>query len=119
MYQGMPINLIACSINCWADALADEVRPDRGHVEAVLRKQLFAELDVAGLRECLVDLEVVAPARELEAVEAPRGRLRGQLREREVGPLAREERDRARHRQTAVRTGTARPGAPSSEVVGS
>ncbi len=76
-------------------------------------------VDVTRLGECLVDFEVVAPARELEAVEAPAGRFGCQLGEREIRPLAGEERDRARHPQTAVRTGTASPAAPSSEVVGS
>ena len=42
--------------------------------------------------ERLRDVEVIAPARELEAVEAPLAALGHQLRERQVRPLPREER---------------------------
>jgi hypothetical protein len=49
------------------------------------------------LRERPVDLEVVAPARELEAVVAPGRALRGDVLELEVGPLPGEQRDRSGH----------------------
>ncbi len=54
-----------------ADRLADEVRADRPHAEAVALEQLAAPVRVAAVGERLVDLEVVAPAGELEPVEAP------------------------------------------------
>src|SRR5438132_7689297 len=44
------------------------------------------------------DVEVVAPRGQLEAVVAPALRLLGERRQRQVGPLAGEEGDRARHR---------------------
>ena len=52
---------------------------------------------VARLGERAVDLEVVAPAGELEAVEAPAAGLRRELLERQVGPLAGEQRDGTCH----------------------
>ena len=54
-----------------ADGLADEVRADREAAEPVLLEQLPLRVDVAVVRERRVDVEVVAPAGELEAVEAP------------------------------------------------
>ena len=54
-------------------------------------------LDVAGVGERPIDLEVVSPARELDAVETPAGGAGGEVGERQVGPLAGEEGDRSRH----------------------
>jgi hypothetical protein len=45
-------------------------------------EQLLPRVGVARIRKRLVDLEVVAPAGELEAVEAPAARLPGQLFQR-------------------------------------
>jgi hypothetical protein len=81
-----------------AHGLADEVRAEGPASEAVPAEQLSALAEVGRVGERLVDLEVVAPARELEPVEAPAADLLRQLRERQVGPLAGEERDRTRHR---------------------
>ena len=105
-------------INRIADTLTDEVRADRVDLQPVPFENVAPRVDVPGIGKRLVDFEVVAPASQLEAVEAPRTRLRSELLDRQVGPLAGEERDRPRH-QAAANTGTARPGAPSSEVVGS
>ena len=106
-----------------ADRLADEVRADRPHAEAVPLEQLAPLLRVAGVGDRLVDLEVVAPARELEAVEAPAARSAG--RESSSGRSAHWPVNRVTGRAisspcfwTAV-SGTASPAAPSSEVVGS
>src|SRR5581483_11554913 len=86
-------------VDAVADALADEMRADRPHVEAVTLEQPAPPLRVAGVGERPVDLEVVAPARELEAVEAPAAAALRELLERQVGPLAGEEGDRASHRR--------------------
>ena len=76
-----------------ADGLADEVRAERPDAEAVLLQQAADGLRVAGIGDRPVDLEVVAPAGELEAVVAPARDLRRELRDRQIGPLAGEERD--------------------------
>ena len=55
---------------------------------------------LAGVGERCRHVEVVAPARELEAVVAPAFRLCGELGERQVGPLAGKERDRSGHAPT-------------------
>ena len=52
---------------------------------------------VAVVGERGVDVEVVAPAGELEAVEAPGAGLLGELGERQVGPLAGEQSDGSCH----------------------
>ncbi len=80
-----------------AHRLADQVRGDREALEAVAVEDLPASVDVARVGERLVDVEVIAPAGELEAVEAPAPSLVGELLERQVGPLAGEERDRTCH----------------------
>ena len=80
-----------------ADGLPDEVLRDREAAQAVLGEQLAAAVGVGVVRQGRVHVEVVAPAGELEAVEAPLGRLLGQRRERQVGPLAGEERHGSCH----------------------
>ena len=85
-----------------ADGLADEMRADRPHAEAVRLEQLAAAARVAAVGDRLVDLEVIAPAGELEAVEPPAGAARGEVGEREVGPLAGEQRERTRHQLSFV-----------------
>ena len=55
-----------------AHRLADEVVADRPAPEAVALQQLAPAGGVVGLGQRAVDLEVVAPARQLEAVEAER-----------------------------------------------
>jgi hypothetical protein len=62
-------------------------------------EELLPRIGVARIRKGLVDLEVVAPAGELEAVEAPATCLLGQLFQRQVGPLAGEQRDDSGDRQ--------------------
>ena len=80
-----------------AHGLADEVVADREHLEAVLGEQVAAPLRVAVLLERALDVEVVTPARELEAVEAELLRLLGDGLEGQIGPLAGEQGDRSRH----------------------
>src|SRR6476469_3565838 len=81
-----------------ADRLPDEVRAEREAVQVVALEDLLDSADVVVLRERAVDLEVVAPAGELESVEGPAPRLLRELLERQVGPLAGEEGDRSGHR---------------------
>jgi hypothetical protein len=80
-----------------AHRLPNEVVADGVALEPVALQQLSLPGGVVRLRERAVDLEVVAPGRQLEAVEAPLGDFGGQLLERDVGPLAGEQRDGSRH----------------------
>jgi hypothetical protein len=82
-----------------ADGLADEVRAQGEAVQVVALEHLLDGAGVTRLGERLVNLEMVAPAGELEPVEAPPARLLGQLLERQIGPLTGEERDGPRHRK--------------------
>jgi hypothetical protein len=61
-----------------AQSLALEQRPHRGRVPRIAER--------------LGDVEVIAPARELEPVEAPVAAFRRQLGERQVRPLPGEQR---------------------------
>ena len=76
--QNRPVALV----DAVADRLADEVRADRPHVQTVPLEERTLLLGVPAVGDRLVDLEVVAPARELETVEAPAGTASGQLLER-------------------------------------
>ena len=78
-----------------AGGLADEVRGDRPAAEVVLREKLPDGLDVARLVDGADDVEVVAPAGELDAFVAHRFDLGQELGDLEVGPLAGEEGNRA------------------------
>nr|WP_245715064.1 hypothetical protein [Micromonospora inyonensis] len=80
-----------------ADRLADQMVGDGGGLEVVLRQRLALAVDVRLVGQGLVDLEVVAPAGDLQAVVAPLGGVPADLVERKIGPLAGEERDRSRH----------------------
>ena len=60
-------------VDAVADRLADEMRSDRPDAETVALEQLAPPLRVAAVGDRLLDLEVVAPAGELEPVEAPAG----------------------------------------------
>jgi hypothetical protein len=88
-----------------AHRLADEVRADRPALEPVLLEQLALLAEVVGLSQRPVDLEVVAPAGELQPVESEGRGLAGQVLKRQVGPLAREERDWPRHAAILRRVG--------------
>ena len=79
------------------DCLADQVGADRPAPQAVALEQVAVSLDVTGVGQRPIDLEVVSPARELDAVEAPPSGAGGEVGERQVGPLAGEEGDRSRH----------------------
>ena len=85
-----------------AHGLAGEVVGDRVHLQAVTLEDVEPGLDVVGVLDRGPRVEVVAPAGDLEAVVAPAGCQRGDLLERQIGPLAGEQRDRTRHDVTPV-----------------
>ena len=91
-----------------ADRLADEMRAEREAVQVVALEHLLDAGAVVVLGQRTVDLEMVAPAGELEAVEAPAAGLLGQVLQRQVCPLAGEERDRSRHRGDLMRVASGR-----------
>jgi hypothetical protein len=78
-----------------ADRLPDEVVGDGEDLQVVLGQQLEATGDVRLVGQRLVDLEVVTPAGDLQSVVAPLGGEPAHLLERQVGPLAGEQRDRS------------------------
>ena len=82
------------------DRLADEVGADREAVQVITLEHLLQAAAVVRLREGPVDLEMVAPAGELEPVEAPLAGFCGEVLERQVGPLAGEQRDWTAHDRT-------------------
>ena len=96
--ENRPVTLV----DAVADRLADEMRADRENVQMVALQDLLLRPAVAVVLERLVDLEVVAPAGELETVEAPAAGLRGKILERQVGPLAGEQRDGTGHRDASL-----------------
>ncbi|GHC08449.1 hypothetical protein GCM10010348_33370 [Streptomyces anthocyanicus] len=80
-----------------ADGLADQVVGDGPALEAVLVEQLVPGVHVGRIREGLVDLEVVAPAGEFQAVVAEVAGEPADLLQRQVRPLSGEEREVAWH----------------------
>ncbi len=84
-------------VDAVADRLADEMRAERPAAEAVLLEEAALLATVRLVRERAIDLEVVAPAGELQPVEAPGATPLGEIRERQVGPLAGEQGDGTGH----------------------
>src|SRR5262245_19661599 len=84
-------------VDAVAHGLADEVRRDREAPEAVVLEHRPVLLRVVLVLVAARDVEVVAPARELQAVVAEVLGLPGEHLERQVGPLAGEETDRTGH----------------------
>ena len=81
-----------------AHRLPDEVVADREHLQPVLLEDVAARPERSlSSASALVHLEVIAPAGELEAVEAPGRRLLGDGLEWQVGPLAGEQRHGSAH----------------------
>ena len=62
-----------------ADRLPHEMGAERPHTETVAIEQPAEAGDVAVVGECLVDVEVIAPAGELEALIAPVSCSRGNI----------------------------------------
>ena len=77
--------------------LADQVVADGEHLQVVLFQQLALLGAVVVLGQGLVDLEVVAPAGQLQAVVAEFVAFPGQFGHGQVGPLAGEQRYRSSH----------------------
>ena len=88
-------------VDAIADGLPDEVRAERPALESVPLEELPPLAAVGVVRERAVDLEMVAPAGELEPVEPPGGAGGGEIGDGQVGPLPREQRDRSGHRLVA------------------
>ena len=80
-----------------ADGLAGEVVGDREDLEVVLVQDGEPVGDVVVVGGAAPDVQVVAPAGDLQAVEAPAGREPRDLLEGQVGPLAGEEGDGSSH----------------------
>ena len=80
-----------------AHGLPDEVVGDRPAAQAVLLQQGVPPGQVAVLAQRPVHLEVIPPARQLEAVVPPRAGQPGHLFQRQVRPLAGEQGERMRH----------------------
>ena len=80
-----------------ANALAHQVRADGVALEVVLVQDVPAALDVGVALQRLVNLEVVAPAGELQGIEAPRAGFARHIFQSQVGPLAGEKTDWSRH----------------------
>jgi hypothetical protein len=97
---------LVAAVHGVAHRLAHEVVAHRVHLEAVRGQAVAQPVAVVVLGERAPDVEVVAPAGELEAVVAPARGLGGERVEGHVGPLAGEERDGAwGHRRRGVGAG--------------
>src|SRR5690348_3580487 len=73
------------------------MRPDRPAAQPVAVQKLGALAAIARVGDGRGHVEVVAPARELQAVKTPLSRLLRQLRQGQIRPLTGEQRDRTRH----------------------
>ncbi len=80
-----------------AHGLTDEMGRDRVALQSVPLQQRATLGHVARLLDRRGDVEVVAPARQLEAVVPHVACERSEFCEREIGPLAGEESDGTRH----------------------
>ena len=80
-----------------AHRLADQMIADREAGKTVIPEQLPLRPDIPPLPERATDVEVIAPAGQLEPVIAPRLRFGGEGFERKVGPLTGEQRDGTGH----------------------
>ena len=85
------------SVDVVAHGLADEVTRDRVAGEAVVFEQRPLFMDVFLAARGGVDVEMIAPAGELDSIVAHLLDEGGQLFERKVGPLAGEQGDGAGH----------------------
>lgn len=84
-----------------SDALAHQVRADRPAAQAVPLEQFALAPDVAIIFECSIDLEVIAPTGQFQAIVAPTFRPFSQLLKGEIGPLSGEERYWTRHTRSS------------------
>ena len=79
------------------DELADQVVRDRPALQAVLGEEGVPPFAILVVVEGLLDVEVVAPAGELDAVVAPLAGLLADRFQGQVGPLAGEQGDGSGH----------------------
>ena len=86
-----------------ADRLAGKVVGDRPDAKPVTGEQLLLLGDVRVVVGGALDIEVVPPTRDLEAVVPPAGGPFTQLGERHVCPLTSEQGDGSIHRATSFR----------------
>ena len=89
-------------VDAVTDGLADEVRSERPAPEAVPLEELPSFAAVGVVHQRAVDLEVIAPAGEFEPVEPPAGAGGREIGDRQVRPLAGEQRDRSGHRLVSL-----------------
>ena len=80
-----------------ANRLADQVIRDCPDFQLVFLQQVVASLAVVLVAECLLDVEVIAPAGQLDALVTPFSGLFANDFEGQIGPLAGEERHGTRH----------------------
>ena len=79
---------LVTGVNVVQHRLADQMPTDGEHLQIVLFQQFTLLRTVVVLVERLVDLEVIAPAGQLESIVAEAANLPGQLGHGQVGPLA-------------------------------
>jgi hypothetical protein len=70
-----------------AHALADQVSADGKTFQVVFRQNVLAALDILVTLQRFIDLKVIAPTGEFEAVVAEAGRFLCHRVKRQVGPL--------------------------------
>ena len=85
------------------DALSDEVIGDRKQLQVVLLQEVAFTAAVGIVGDRLVDLEMVAPASQLEPVVTKLTGLLAQRLEGEIGPLAGKQRNGASHGDSFLR----------------
>jgi hypothetical protein len=80
-----------------AHGLAHQVRADGVALQVVAVEQVALGGGVVRIGRRLVDLEMIAPAGELQALIAEVARLAAHVFQRQIGPLAGEQRDGTGH----------------------
>jgi crossover junction endodeoxyribonuclease RuvC len=85
-----------------ADRLPEQVVRDRPHLQVVLLEDVEAVAHVRLVLGGTPYVEMVTPAGDLQALVPPGGRQPGHLLERQVGPLAGEQRDGTGHRSASL-----------------
>jgi hypothetical protein len=84
-------------IDAIAHRLSDQMRAERPAAKPIPAEEVAELSSVLLLGKHTVDFEVVSPACELETVESPSAARRRQVGQRQVGPLAGEQRHSTRH----------------------
>jgi hypothetical protein len=84
------------------DGLPHQMSADREHLEPLLLQQSPFLLAVVRFGQRLVHLEMIAPRGQFEPFEAEPARLDGQVRQRQICPLASHQSDQALHRRFSL-----------------